>query len=515
MKKLTGLSGRWLEAIAMPAILVGLLSFGTGCGAIKAAANPKVAWAINDPAPMSVVVRRADVAEKTSKEVDRLMTETPTNDDSPWLTKIAPEKEVATKDLTDLKAHDLYVGGARVVAAEVWAKELAQVEPKNATPATATANNNATNANANSASAKASPSNKEDNTVAQQQPVDAAAPTAKESSKKGGKKVAKNDTANKKGAKKNAKKSAGQSASDAEPVSTTTTTAAVVPAPSPDANTSGNTSNGNGSSPASPSGPAKYTSLLAAIDPSLGTEWGKVMEKKKAMGEAKGQIAVLEAANDEKGVSDADKKANKAKIDELEKTVDALEKDADKLSKELIPKAKTAASKAAPEVRERFGVTLVNLRQAVDDANTSNSAAAIRYPMAASTLLDSAKQMAKVYVADVIEEKTGKRPNTQALQPGVTMEGGKVQVTLNGLSSSDLGKLDVGDVTKEVASRTTGWAKRALGLLGVIASTKEVLSFEEEMLGALLDGFTSAGWKAPAAATIPEAPAGPGAQPRS
>lgn len=215
-------------------------------------------------------------------------------------------------------------------------------------------------------------------------------------------------------------------------------------------------------------------------------------------------------------MSEADKKANKAKLEELEETVDALEEDAEKLAKDFVPKAKAAAQKVSPEIRERLGATLVNLRQAVADADVSNSAAAVRYPMAATTLLDSAKQMAKIYVADVVEEKTGTRPSTQSLQPGVTMDGGKVQVTLNGPSSSELGSLSIGEVTTEVASRTTAWAKRALGLLGtMIASTKEVLGFEDEVLGALIDGFQSAGWKAPAATTVPEAPAGAGDTPRS
>lgn len=455
---------RWLEAFGIPAFVCAVLTMGTGCGAIKAAANPKVAWAINDPAPMSVVVRRAEVAEKTSKEVDRLMTDTPANDDSPWLAKVAPEKEAATKDLTELKSHDLYVAGARVVAAEVWAKELAQVEPKNVTAAAPVAA-----------------------AVAQ---VDPAAPTAKEAKveAKADKKTAKAD---KKGAKKPSKTEKGE---DRDAL-VAPSAASAEPAPAP--------------------AQAKYTSLLAAIDPNLGVEWSKVMEKKKAMGEAKGEIAVLEAANDDKNVSAADKKANKAKIEELEKTVDALENDAEKLSKEFVPKAKAAAQKASPEVRERLGATLVNLRQAVADADISNSAAAVRYPMATTTLLDSAKQMAKIYVADVIEEKTGKRPSTQSLQPGVTMEGGKVQVTLNGLSASDLGSLSIGDVTTEVAARTTAWSKRALGLLGTISATKEVLGFEDEVLGALIDGFQGAGWKAPAAATIPDAPAGAGGPPRS
>ena len=121
---------RWLNAAGCVALLGGLLTFGTGCGALAAAANPKVAWALNDPAPMSVVVRRADVAENTAKEVDRLLTETPANDDSAWVGKVAPEKEDATKQLGELRQHDLYVGGARVVAAEVWAKSLHSIESR-------------------------------------------------------------------------------------------------------------------------------------------------------------------------------------------------------------------------------------------------------------------------------------------------------------------------------------------------------------------------------------------------
>ena len=42
---------------------VGMLFLMTGCGMLSAVANPKVAWAFNDPAPMTVVVRRADAAE--------------------------------------------------------------------------------------------------------------------------------------------------------------------------------------------------------------------------------------------------------------------------------------------------------------------------------------------------------------------------------------------------------------------------------------------------------------------
>jgi hypothetical protein len=102
----------------------------------------------------------------------------------------------------------------------------------------------------------------------------------------------------------------------------------------------------------------------------------------------------------------------------------------------------------------------------------------------------------------------------QGITPGVTMEGGDVKVTLNGLSSSDMGKISMGDLTTEVAKRTGLWAKRALGLVGTIAATKEILDFEDEVLGNIIDGFKSAGWAAPAPATIPEPPPA-GAQPKA
>lgn len=445
--------GRWLDAVGSTALLCGVLAFGTGCGALKAAANPKVAWALNDPAPMSVVVRRADVAEQTAKEVDTVLTDTPANDDSAWIAKVAPDKDAATKQMTDLKAHDLYAGGARVVAAEVWAKSLKSVEQSAKAPAATAAQ------------------------PAQPAPEPAPAP-----------KVAAKDV--KAEGKGKGNKKAKVADAPAEPV-------APAPAPAP--------------APAA----SKYPSLLAAIDKDLGGEWSKVMEKKKAIGDVKGQIAVLEAANDDKGTPDAQKTENKAKISELEKQIDSLDDEAQKLAKAFVPKAKAAAQKAPADVRDRIGPALVNLRQAVDDANIANGAAAVRYPMAATSLLDSAQQMAKIYVADVIEEKTGKRPSTQGIQPGVTLDGGKVGVTLNGLSQSDMGKIDAGELTSEVAARTTKWVKHAMGLLGTIASTKEVLELEDDVLGALIDGFSSAGWKAPAAATIPEAPAGPAGPPRS
>ena len=463
---------RWAQTIGVTAFLATVVATGTGCGAISAAANPKVAWALQDPAPMSIVVRRADVAEKTALQVDRVMTDTPANDDSAWLAKVGPQKEESAATLAEVRGHQLYApgsagAGARVVAAEVWARSLAKIEPKSSSGAKATG----------APAAPAAPS-----APAASEPAEPVAKTAspEANGKKGAKKkpgsLAKNDKAEKSD-KKNSKTPAAPAAPAA-------------PVASLDASS------------------AKYPSLLAAIDRELGTAWGEVMVKKKAMGDLKAQIATLEAANDAKGISDSDKKGNKTTIEGLEKQISTMEKEADKLAEAFIPKAKAAATKAAPEVREKFGTVLVNLRQAVDDAKTSNGAAAVRYPMAATTLVDSTKAMAAVFVADVIEEKTGKRPSMAGFQPGVTMEGGKVAITLNGLSASDMGKISMSELTTEVATRTTKWVGHAAGLLGTISATKDMLKFEDDVLAALIDGFKAGGWNPPQATTIPDAPVG-------
>jgi hypothetical protein len=456
---------RWLRAIGTTAFVCTALTASTGCGALKAAANPKVAWALSDPAPMSVVVRRADVAEKTAENVDRLMTSTPADESSEWIGKVGPDKEAATAQLVELRKSELYMQNVKIVAAEVWAKSLGDLAPKQA---------------------KAAPA---------AEPPPPAAEPAKEASTEGkgkhahGKgKVAKNDKADGKRAKKAAKETKPE----------------VVAAPPADA-------------PAAPAASAKYPSLLAVIDKDLGDSYQAIMENKKTIGELKGDIAKLDAANDEKGISDAAKKANKDRMDVLDKQVDKIDDETSKMAKDFIGKAKTAAEKAPAPVREKIGPVLVNLAQAVDDANIANGAAAVRYPLAATTLIDSAKTMVGVYAADVIEEKTGKRPNPGGLQPGLTLEGGKPQVTLNGLSSSDLGKLSMGELTSEVAARTGRWLKHTAGLLGTISSTKEVLEFEDDVLDALISGFKAGGWTPPAATTIPDAPAAGGASatPRS
>ncbi len=429
-----------------------LLSVGTGCGAIKAAANPKSAWALTDPAPMAVVVRRADAAEGTAKEVDRLLTSTPASPDAPWVQATAPTDEEQKKDGEAIANHTLYVQSqARIVSAELWARALP----------------------ARKMDGKADKSDKSDKADKAGEPA-RIAKADKPGKKKGRKPAAKADS----------KSAAADNKAD---VGTTTLTGAEVPA----------------AKPASRAG-----SLVAAIDPALADKYAVVMAKKKEVADLRAQIAAEEQAADEKGVAEADKKTHKDKATELGKKADAVETEASQLAKDFVPAAKTAAQKAGPEVAEKYGPTLVALRQAVTDANTANGAAAMKYPLALPTLKDSAMQMIGVYVSDVIEEKTGKRPDLRTFQPGITLDGTNVKVTLNGLTPEDMGKLNAAEVTKEVADREQKWVKHAVMLMASISANKEILSFEEEVLVALLDGLSGGGWKAPAPPVLKEPPPG-------
>ena len=375
--------GPALARCAPPLALLVLLAFGTGCGALSAMANPKVGWALNDPAPMSVVVRRADAAENTAKEIDRLLAGTAASADSDWLKASAPSKTDAAAEMKALLDDPQYkTSHARVVAAEVWARTLDDV------------------------------------------------------------------------------KSGAAGASD-------------------------------------------KPSLLALVSTELGEKFERVMEKKREIGNVRTQVALEEEARDKKGVSDAEKKEHKTKLEALEKQLSSLEKEVEPLQKEFIAAAKDLAKKASPEVRASVGPVLVNLRQAVDDAEIANGAAAVRYPLAISSLVSSVKEMVPVFIADIIEERTGKRPIMQGFKPDVALEGTDVKLTINGLSKDDLGKIDVADLTLETARRGKTWLGRVATLLGIVAANKETLAFEADALDAIVGGFVAAGWTKSAAATIP------------
>ncbi|HEY1691137.1 MAG TPA: hypothetical protein VGG39_03195 [Polyangiaceae bacterium] len=369
-----------LRLAASTCALSGLLFTMTGCGALGAMANPKVAWAIQDPAPMSVVVRRADAAEATAKQVDRILTATPASPDAAWLHAVGPKPEDAAGEVKAIKTEPMYAKShARVVPAEVWARTLGDIQST------------------------------------------------------------------------------------------------------------------EGSSP----------NLLALISGDLADAYAAVSAKEADIADAKAQIETEKAARDAKDVSDEDKKEHDKTVDELKDKVSKLEDEVDPLKKKFLEAAKDAAKKAPASARDAVGPVLVNLLQAVDDASIADGAAAVRFPLALKSLPDSVLEVVPGIVADIVEEQTGNRPIMSGFKPDVKLDGTDVKLTLNGLGQDDLGKLSLGDLTKEAVSRTTTWVGHAVTIIGSVSSTKDKLSFEEDTLDALLDGFAAGGWKKTAAATIP------------
>jgi len=380
MTSLLGRAAVPLRLVATVCALFALLSVMTGCGALGAMANPKVAWAIQDPAPMSVVVRRADAAEATAKQVDRILTATPAGADSDWLKTVGPSPEDAAGEVKAIKSEPMYAKShARVVPAEVWARTLADIQST------------------------------------------------------------------------------------------------------------------DGSSP----------NLLALISAALGDAYAAVSAKEADIADAKAQIEAEKTARDAKDATDEDKKGHDKTIDDLKKKVSKLEDEVDPLKKKFLAAAKDAAQKAPTASRDAVGPVLANLRQAVDDASIADGAALVRYPLALKSLPDSVQEVVPVFVADIVEEQTGHRPIMSGFKPDVKLDGTDVKLTLNGLGPDDLGKLSLGDLTTETLSRTKNWVVHAITLIGAASSTKDTLSFEEDTLDALLDGFAANGWKKADAARIP------------
>jgi hypothetical protein len=252
----------------------------------------------------------------------------------------------------------------------------------------------------------------------------------------------------------------------------------------------------------------QYPNVLAAIEPGLAASYAKIMAKKKEVAGLRALIVSEDAAADEKGISDAEKKGHQAKSKQIAKLADAADAEVAPLQAELIKTAKASASRATADVKGKFGVVIVNLRQAVDDAVIANGAAAVRYPMAVPGIKDATTAQVGVIVADILYEQTGKRPNLASFQPGVTFEGGTIGVALNGLTKDDIGKISATELTTETVKRTQSWFMHAAGLLGTIASTREVLTFEADVLDAVLDGFKAGGWSAPAPAIVDGSPGG-------
>jgi hypothetical protein len=252
------------------------------------------------------------------------------------------------------------------------------------------------------------------------------------------------------------------------------------------------------------------SSLLAAMSSDLGDGYAQLQAKITQVGTLEGQLKTEEAALDRKDITDADKQAHTAAIASLKAQIEAAKNALEPAKKAYVESCRVAAAKVPGDVRDRYGIALVNLRQAVDDAEGANGAAVVRYPFvvyevasAPAKLKDVLFDVAKASASDYLFAQTGKRLHLgPPVQWGLTYEGGNVGVTINGLGTNDLGTLPIDQLVLETITRTQKFAVEALALLAITSATQELLAFEQDVLDAILGGFASTGWGRPEPAHV-------------
>jgi hypothetical protein len=343
-----------------------LFTGSASCGVLSAVTNPKAAWAINEPTPLSVVVRRVEVADATAHQVERLIGETGVADSSTWLDKTAIKKEDAEALMKAAAGDSVYAGSqTRVVAAEAWVQSLSAICSED----------------------------------------------------------------------------------------------------------------------------RKYPNLLATLGPEIGKQYAEISSQEKSLSKLRAQKAQEERALDSDKTPAGEKaqhEKEKARLDaEIDKTEAAYKPKVDALFKGL----KESGSKAPAPLKDKLRIAALNLRAAVDDAKNANSAALVRYPLALPQLSSDLQKAAPRFVADVIEEKTGTRPDTNGIKPDVKLDGTDVKLTLNGVPAEKLGSLSMGDVVAGTTAKMQGYVKRIVTLTALAGETQDLLSFEADLLDAFIAGL--------------------------
>jgi hypothetical protein len=239
--------------------------------------------------------------------------------------------------------------------------------------------------------------------------------------------------------------------------------------------------------------------LFAFIGGSLVDQYQAVADLKKQIGDLKGKIEDNKIEMKKDGESDDDKNRLSKENDDLSSQVDKLEEKVDPLQDKLIDAARDSASKAQlGSDGTKIVAVVARLRQAIDDAKTSNSSALLGYPRAIPGLQNTIKGTVISFVLEYVEDKTGKIVDTSKIDPQVTLNGTTPQITINGLTSDDLGKLSIGDLTSAVVDKTKQFVSDAFALPGRVGRVGEMLTLEGKILNAVEDGFKSQGLTPPA-----------------
>lgn len=372
MQKTSGWVGRLLRAVpvALHVSAAALLGIGaTGCGALSALTNPDAAWAFNEPAPMSVVVRRAELAHATAEQVERLMGQTRVDDDSKWIPETSLKKDEAQALLVSAGSNDTYgsAKGAklRVTVAEAYVARFSSI------------------------------------------------------------------------------------CSDED----------------------------------------QHPSLLAATSPKLQSSYEAIAKIQDDIGNINSKIGDIDKALNKDGIADAEKEKLEKQKEDLEGQIEKLEDSYEPKVEAFVTLVREESGKLDETKKKTIGVAVVNMRRAVKEAKNNNSVALLRYPMALPGLTGELEPTAKRVVADVIEEKVGKRPDMTSLKPEVKLEGGDVKLTLNGLTPSELASLSPDELIEESTMRIGGYVGRVMVLLAYADQTQRILDFQEKVLDAWLEGM--------------------------
>jgi hypothetical protein len=115
------------------ACLIGALLGAAGCGSFRAAASFNSIHYVQEQAPLTVVVHRAQAAEQTAAEVDRLLNGTSVTPASAWLTETQLAPELIAEHKAMFADHPHYEGTKyEVLPAAIWAhtlRHIAENEP--------------------------------------------------------------------------------------------------------------------------------------------------------------------------------------------------------------------------------------------------------------------------------------------------------------------------------------------------------------------------------------------------
>lgn len=372
MQNQAGWVGRALRALPVFVQITAVCAFGvgtTGCGALSALTNPNAAWALDEPAPMGVVVRRAELAHATAEQVERLMGQTGVNDASEWIPETSLKKEDAQAILASTGANDTYASAKgqklRVTVAEAYVARFSSI------------------------------CSEED----------------------------------------------------------------------------------------------QHPSLLAATSPKLQSSYEEIARQQDDIGRLEAKIGDIDKELDKDNTPEARKTELEKQKEDLEGQIEKIEDAYEPKVEAFVALVREEAAKLPDDKKKSIGIALVNMRRAVEEAKNNNSVALLRYPMAIPSLQNELEGTAKRVVADVIEEKVGKRPDMSGLKPEVKMENGDIKLSLNGLSPSDLLSLSPDEVIEETTLRLGGYVARVLVLIGYADETQRLLDFQESVLDAWIEGM--------------------------